>query len=345
MLATLGVMAVALASIAVFLAVRDAGDDDAQATLRVTAPVERRTLIDEVVTRGVLGFPTRGRLLAGGSGRVTSVGVAPGDVVEAGTTILTLDGRPGVAVRGESPFWRVLRRGMAGPDVAQLQRLLGDAGFPTDDPSGRFGAATQRALTQWQTANDHPASDGVLGVDDMLVGDWPQRVGAVHVDLGGIVAPGAELVTLTADTPMVSVELLPSDRLRVTVGDPATIEVSASGATVTGRLSAVSDAPVTTDDESIVYPGEIAVDEDLGVSEGAQARVSIEVRKADDVLAVPVAAVISDEQGEPAVRVVDADRTITTTPVELGVSQGAYVEVTSGLDGSETVVVVEEADR
>lgn len=39
---------------------------------------------------------------------------------------------------------------------------------------------------------------------------------------------------------------------------------------------------------------------------------------------------------------VDAEGDAQVVPIEVGMSQGAWVEVTSGLDGDETVVVAGE---
>lgn len=331
-----------MAVIVFAVAGRNATDDDGDNPLRVTAPVERRTIADEVVTRGVVAYSPHGSISAAVGGRVTSVSVASGDVIKAGQAVLAVDGRVRVAVGGKTPFWRQLEPGVNGPDVAQLQQILADAGFESADTTGTFGAGTKRALKQWQTAHGYAVSDGVLYVDDMLANSWPQRVGSVDVDVGQVLMPGADIVTLTDLQPVVTVELLPSDRLRVESGDPAVIDVSATGVTADGKLSAVSDAPLTTDDESLVYPGEVAVAKEFDASEGAQVRVTIVVDEVEDALVVPVAAVISDSEGAPAVRIVNADGSVNITAVELGLSQGAYVEVRSGLEGSETVVVAEE---
>ena len=57
------------------------------------------------------------------------------------------------------------------------------------------------------------------------------------------------------------------------------------------------------------------------------------------MITVPVAAVLQDGQGNDVVRVVLSDGTTTQVRVEVGLSEGAFVEITEGLTGSELVLV------
>ena len=67
--------------------------------------------------------------------------------------------------------------------------------------------------------------------------------------------------------------------------------------------------------------------------------VSITVEKAENVIAVPIEA-IQTENDTKYVVVVSGNETTNVT-VETGISNAAYVEVKSGLDGSETVRMIE----
>ena len=58
-----------------------------------------------------------------------------------------------------------------------------------------------------------------------------------------------------------------------------------------------------------------------------------------DVITVPVAAVLQDGQGNDVVRVVLTDGTTRQVQVKVGLSEGAYVEITEGLSGEELVLV------
>lgn len=218
--------------------------------------------------------------------------------------------------------------------------MLNDAGYLDFEPDGRFGLATEVALREWQENHGAKDADGVLRLVDTAVRDWPARVGLVEVELGDFVDAGAELVTLTSQVAAVSFDLVPSDRLRVAEGDPVRVDVSATGEEAVGVLAEVAVDPVDREG-SLFYPAVVAVDGELAVPEGTQVRVAIVIERAEDVLAVPVAAVVSDVSGDPAVRVARDDGQVETTPVELGMSEGAWVEVVSGLSSGELVIVAE----
>jgi hypothetical protein len=311
-----------------------------ESPIRVTAEVEVRTLERTVATRGVTGFKAADPVVAGGSGRVTALFVSTGSIVRAGDRVLEIEGRPMVAVEGSRPFWRDLAEGATGPDVESLQGILRKSGYLSFEPDGTFGSGTEAALKDWQEDHSFPEADGTFRVDDWLVGRWPQRVGQVMVRTGRFVSPGGELFVPTARRPSVSIELTPSDRLLVRRGDPVQVDVAATGSTTRGTVEALGVAPITQDDGSIVYEGTVVVGP-LDAPEGTQVPVTIVVDRAEEVLAVPVASLVSDRDGGPAVRIVLPDRSVETVSVELGLSEGAWVEVVSGLRGDERVLVAQ----
>ena len=62
-----------------------------------------------------------------------------------------------------------------------------------------------------------------------------------------------------------------------------------------------------------------------------------------DVLAVPLAAVVG-AGNEREVRIVDDDGTLDRRTVEVGLVDGEWIEVVSGLEGDELVVVSVEQE-
>lgn len=307
--------------------------------IRVTSRVEVRTLQRTVTTRGVVGFQASEPMVAGGSGRVTGVYVSAGSMVEAEDRILEIEARPMVAMRGSRPLWRDLAVGAEGPDVELLQKGLESLGYLSFEPDGVFGSATKAALQKWQTDHGFPDPDGAFRVDDWLVGKWPRRVGQVMVRASEFVNPGAELFAPSEENPSVTIELTPSDRLRLSRGDPARVEVAATATTVDGVVDELEVTPETRDDGSVFYEGTVVVKEPLDVPEGTQVSVTMIVDRAKEVLAVPLASLVSDADGRPAVQVVSADGAVEAVPVKLGISEGAWVEVVSGLSGDEKVLV------
>ena len=60
-----------------------------------------------------------------------------------------------------------------------------------------------------------------------------------------------------------------------------------------------------------------------------------------NVLTVPIAAVKQNGSGQDVVRVIDVDNggKVTEVPVQTGLTEGSYIEITKGLTGNETVIV------
>jgi len=289
-----------------------------------------------VVARGVVGYGATHPVVAAEAGRVTSIGMGVGDEVADGSELVRINGRPAVAVSGGGPFWRPLSEGSEGPDVSGLQEILAAAGF--DLPrTGVFDPPTRDALRQWQADRGFPDPDGELHLNDILVGSWPQRVAEVTVSVGEFVQPGATVIQVSSLVPVVTVELVPSDRARVAPGDMARVD-SPIGETLEGVLGTVDDVPRSLEDGSLVYSGQVELEKHPELPEGVQVRITVVIARAADVLTVPLASVVSGQDGGPAVRVVEGEGT-TLIDMELGLTSGAWVEVRSGLDGDETVVV------
>lgn len=81
------------------------------------------------------------------AGVVTSVDVAPGDVITTGTSILSIDGVPRIAAHTAEPFYRAINEGATGSDVADLNTLLGQLGFAHGSGS-KATAATVKGIGQ-----------------------------------------------------------------------------------------------------------------------------------------------------------------------------------------------------
>ena len=176
---------------------------------------------------------------------------------------------------------------------------------------------------------------------DMIVGDWPIRVGQVMVKEGDLVQPGEELLSLTDTTFTVTLQASASDRTRLKVGDQATVKLSGGDAQANGVISELDDN-ISTDPttKQQVYKGKITVG-DLGAADGATVSIDVIVQEKPNVLTVPIAAVKQDGSGRDVVRVIDLAHAghVTEVPVKTGLSVGDYIEIESGLKGDEVVIV------
>ena len=116
----------------------------------VVAPVERRTLIDEITVRGEIRRDQLQRITSGVDGRVSTVLVDDGETINAGDVLYAIDGRAAVAVDGEFSFYRRLDVGSDGPDVLQLETILSNDGFDVGVVDQLFTEETRAGLREWQ---------------------------------------------------------------------------------------------------------------------------------------------------------------------------------------------------
>jgi len=131
----------------------------------------------------------------------------------------------------------------------------------------------------------------------------------------------------------------------LTINQRVQIEVEAvAGLKLFGRVDRI--APQATIRNGIKgFSTRIIVknDENSGLRPGMTANLTIPLQSADNVLAVPLAAVFTDQgsrfawvkQGEKFARV----------PILIGVSDYDFAEVTKGLEGGETVSLVTPAEE
>ena len=131
-LSAIGGVAVLLVGLFVWPGLGD--DNDSSSTVSdgptyVVAPVELRTLSDEITVRGEIRRDELQRITSGVDGQVSSVLVDDGDTINTGDVLYAIDGRAAVAVDGEFSFFRRLDVGSDGPDVLQLETILSSEGY------------------------------------------------------------------------------------------------------------------------------------------------------------------------------------------------------------------------
>ena len=316
-------------------------DDESEVAEQVIIidEVGRATLQDTVVVLGNVGREDLFTINALSQQRVTAVGVTADEEVETGMELLRLDGRPMLAVSGTTPYWRPLQRFVDdGPDVEALETFLDAAGFSPGTVNQEFSSATRDALEDWQEENGYPV-DGRFLPTDVAVYEWPAVVGSVGVDVGDSVGPGAPLVSFVEQDLTIAVAVDPTDRSRLEVGLPAVVMVAASDIEVDGRITELAEAPEVDGQGVERYAGEIESDITLNIVDGAAVRVEVILAEVIDAMVVPVASVSLDGSGNEEVRVLNEDGTIDRIAVVTGLTEGALVEITDGLDGSEQVVV------
>ncbi len=197
-----------------------------------------------------------------------------------------------------------------------------------------MAAGTSQVIVEIVTIDD----DVVFLPSDMVVADWPARIGTVEVDEGEFVLQGAPVLTLTEPTFTITLQVGPGDRAELEVGQSVLVSLDAADEELPGVIATLEDGATVDEQGGEQYEGTVEVDGEVAAVDGASATIDVTLAERLDVLTVPVAAVLRSAGGD-VVRVVNDEGTITRVPVTIGLVDGEWVEITSGLEGDELVVV------
>jgi RND family efflux transporter MFP subunit len=164
-------------------------------------------------------------------------------------------------------------------------------------------------------------------------------VEAVNVEAGDEVT-GTQVVVVVVNKSALAVEAAvdEEDILSVRVGAPASVTLDAvAGRVFTGAVTSIGQAQ-ESQQGAVTFPVTITLDSAAGVSlvEGLTAGAQVINSQTPNVLRVPVAAVAGSFL-QPAVERVTEDGS-EMVPVQLGASNGTFVEVVSGLNEGDTVI-------
>lgn len=320
-------------------------NETTQAAQVETVTVTRGDLTETVDRNGSVGFGSESTLPIEADGLVTETRES-GDTVGPGEVLVRISNRPVTLAEGTQPLYRELRRVGAGerdvandriglqtgPDVEQLQRFLLAAGFDDNgrlEADGTFGLTTERAVEDWQRDVGHPATGKVDRSQLVFV------AGQVRIESAPAVGQLFSSVSVTSGSPKVTLTVSDAQRSFFAVG--SNVELESLGSTATGQVT--SQKRTVNEEGSTAYAIEIelAAGSDLGDAETA--KVIATKTSAENVLSVPVRALVALAEGGWAVQV-DASGGPMLTAVELGLVIDGRAEI-SGIDeGTELVVPV-----
>ncbi len=193
-------------------------------------------------------------------------------------------------------------------------------------------AAAQLAAAkgQYEAAEAQLSYATIVSPIDGVVTDRPFYVGEMA-------NAGTPLLTVMDAASVVARAPIPeSDAVKIHVGAAATLAVPGLEDPVTGRVTVVS--PALDPSSTTVQVWVQAANPTGAMKPGASVRVDITSRTVADAIAVPAAALVTDESGERSVMVVGADGKAHARVVEVGIRQGDFVQITTGLKAGETVV-------
>jgi hypothetical protein len=317
----------------------------AQAASAHTARVEQGKLSAAVSQNGTLTY--RGRpdgspfsVINHARGTYTDLPEV-GDKVDCGGVLYRVDDNPVLLLCGTVPVYRALHVGDAGQDVRQLNRNLHVRGA-----GDAFTTKTEKALEALQRRKGVHVN-GSLALGDAVFLPEAVRIAKVTGQLGGSARPGAQALNVTSGTLHVQVNLDPSEQGQVKRGDRAQITLPGN-TTVTGKVAGfgrVAQAPAGQDSSAgdATIPTSISLDEP-GKARGlerAPVQVQITTKGVDDVLSVPVTALVGKSGGGFAVEVVRAGERRELVAVDVGLFDTAdgRVQVEGALRAGDRVAV------
>jgi peptidoglycan hydrolase-like protein with peptidoglycan-binding domain len=299
-----------------------------------TTQVTRTTLTDLIKVDGDLGSGTPVGITGRRPGTITRLPV-PGEQLERGKVLYEVNAVGVPVFFGGTPLYREMRDGIPdGDDVKMVQENLLALGYSElGVASGKFGPRTAAAVKRWQKSLKAEQT-GVIGPGDVIVVAGPVRVHAVTAQPGA--SAEGPLLTVTGLDRLVSVELTEAQRRLARVN--AKVRVHLPGGKQTPGT--VREVAVKTVEDKSKPVATVTLDDAAVATSTEPGRVTVEFdgEKRENVLAVPVQALLALREGGYAVEVMDGGKS-RYLPVRTGMFAAGMVEITGdGLTEGMTVV-------
>jgi hypothetical protein len=272
-----------------------------------------------------------------------------GEIITLGQSLYEISGQPVLLLYGSVVPTRAFLAGMSpGRDVAELNANLQALGYGPGLTGDEFTAATAAAIRALQSA--HGASvTGELLLGSVMFHPGPVRVTSVTPTIGQTVMPGPVLA-ITSTARQVKLALDASEQATVKVGDAVTITLP-DNQTTPGRITYVSSVATSPSagGKAGEEEGAPTVEVDATPTDPAatghldQAPVNVEIttERAENVLAVPVDALLALAGGGYAVELAEGrvHRLVAVTVGLFDDAEGLVQVSGQGLSAGQRVVV------
>jgi peptidoglycan hydrolase-like protein with peptidoglycan-binding domain len=290
-----------------------------------TAPVTRTTLRQTRQVDGTLEYGTPVRVTAHGNGTVTWL-PAPGAVVNRGQPVYQVDNRPVSLFYGRHPFYRPLHSGDSGEDVRELEANLAALGYTGFTVDTRYTAATATAVRKWQ--KDHSLTrTGVFDLAAVVLAPGAVRIASLAGQLGD--PEGGQVLSYSGTRRVVQVPLDVALQGLARKGTAATVTLP-DGRSVAGTVATVGSVATPgsqpSDPATIAVTVTVADQPALGTLDQAPVTVTLVAASVQNVLTVPVAALVALADGGTGVQVVTGSTSRYVT-VRLGMFGNGRVEI------------------
>jgi len=282
-----------------------------------------------------------------------------GDIIKQDHPVYAVSDEAVPLLYGSIPAYRAFYLGMSdGADVGELTQDLVVLGYGAGlTQSNHYSSATATAVQRWQQALGLPATGEIL-VGQAVFEPGPMRVTSVTPSVGasaGAGSPsggggGGTVLTATSITPIVTVDLDVTQEYLVKPGDAVSIVLPDGTSTVGGHIETVGNvatcpggggtgtgssdqSPCASSGSSSTPTVTVTISLDstptLATLDQAPVNVNITTQRADDVLAVPVNALLALAGGGFGVDVVTGN-----TSRLVGVTTGLYSNALVQISGT-----------
>jgi peptidoglycan hydrolase-like protein with peptidoglycan-binding domain len=302
-----------------------------------TGKVTRATLTETEKVSGTLGYGDPKTVTGRGAGTVTWLPAA-GSTVDRGKPVYRRDELPVPLLYGSLPLYRVLRSGVEGTDVKQFEEnlaALGYQGFTVDD---EFTGSTADAVRQWQEDLGLKET-GTVDASQVVVAAGAIRVSSLTASVGDPAT--GPILAYTGVTRQVDIALDVAKQHLVSDGIAATVTLP-DDSTVEGKVTSVGTVATTSGGNgqqttTIAVVVSVADQKALGLLDSAPVSVTLVSDTRENVLTVPVAALVALAEGGYGVQVIEggASRYVA---VKTGMFAGGRVEISGGGIAEGTVV-------
>jgi len=309
--------------------------DNASATK--TAAVERKTLSVTDDFSGTLGFAGDYDVIGGLPGMLTWT-VPTGTVVTAGKRLCETNGHDRTSLMyGSRPAWRTMEPGITnGPDILQLEKNLKALGITRrgDKIDSHWDTRTTAAVKRWQRKAGLPVN-GSVGLGEVVFMPEAIRITEISAALGTMVGQGGPVISGTSNRRVISLDLDAADRDLFEIGKAVEVELP-DGTTVPGKIATIARIATTTTDQqgntTTTLPVTMTLDDPTAAGDLDQASVKITVVRSsrENVLTVPVNALLALREGGYAVEVVDGASNAAATPSGSPATSSASASAAAG---------------
>lgn len=210
-----------------------------------------------------------------------------------------------------------------------------------DNATYTAGTSTQVRKVYVSAGDDVMEGDKLLRLQsgETIEAEFDGRVNMLNVEEGDDVQAGDALVQVADFTHMrVTLRVDEYDIADIAVGQRCTVTATATEKTFESEISTIDY--VSASGGNVAYYSAVCyVDVDEGVYPGMQVTVTIPQEEAENVVVLKMDALSFDFNNNAFVYRYNEEGVLEEVPVEVGVSNGNYVEIKSGVSDGDTVYV------